>query len=826
MDAIFDKKTGKKLGEFIESTAGFRITSLNLPSNWEYIYQNRDVLMKVDQFGPVYAQMDPPGDIQMFRRESGQKFSNWIVWIKKEGAEPFNNFFRPHSNVIRQNDEPKNLNIEFLPEKAVYSFENEGLSVKTEFAIPLKGREIAMRFTIENNSDEDVKLRVCPFLMPYVNVAQLAPWDKNEWYLRSGYGVEGDKGVFWTNLLNPAGNREKRRTMTLLTEMENLKSVEISREKFMGNGSEYCPQYAIEGTLNIPAKSGKEYGKFYDETQIYSYLPVYAMEYEWEIKAGEKKSLCQTLSMAGVQTSGEMPSKEEVLKTSEWKKLFDEKVSECKDYFEKIFKANTIKTPDELFDYYTNYWVPIQMNWVASLDRGWPSGMRGTRDSAQDYAGLLYTDLKSCREVILTLLSCQRTDGWFPRQYSALGRHGNHDLRPYVDGGAFLLELFYNYLALSDDKQLLSVNIPWLDSDNESSVWEHIKTAMGYYINPENIGEHGLCKIRGGDWLDSVSLAGTEGRGETVTVTCQCVLALYFMADICEKYGIDTELIAKYKDCAESFKNAVQNSAFNKKGYFNSVFNDDGKWIFSDLDPDGEERPYGVCNWYAVISKTAKQEQFDGIFNILDKLKSDMGYRLFYPPFEKPIPHVGRQASGDMPPYMSENGNVYNHGSQGFLARALSKANMGDKLFEVMRWQLPCYQEMHPTEKALTAPYAITNCWQHLPGFDGRGMLSFLTGSVAMCQRSAFEWLIGFEPTLGGVRLSPCMPKSFDEMSLSLSYKGKTLNIKVQRSESKGLTLNGKWVKAHECDERSYREFYFIDDDMLSQGENEILIRV
>ena len=824
MEAIFDKKTGKKLGEFLPSTAGFRISSLNLPASWEYIYQNRDVLMKVDQFGPVYAQMDPPGDVQMFRRESGQKFSNWIVWIKKEGGEPFNNFFRPHANSVKQNDEPQNLNIEFLPEKAIYSFENDGLFVKTEFAIPLKGREIAMRFTLKNKGSKDEKLRICPFLMPYVNQAQLAPWDKNEWYLRTGYGIEGESSIFWTNLLNPAGNREKRRTMTLVTETAGLKSVEISREKFLGCGSEYCPQGAIDGKLNIDADKAGKYCDFLDQTQIYSYLPVYAMEYEWTLKAGESRELVQTLSMPGIQTDGEMPSLNVVLKTANWKKDFDKKANECKDYFDNLFKTNVIKTPDELFNYYTNYWVPLQLNWVASLDRGWPSGMRGTRDSAQDYAALIYTDPKSCREVLCTLLSCQRTDGWFPRQYSALGRKGNHDLRPYVDGGAFLLELFYNYIAYSGDTELLNQKLPWLDSDEESSVWEHIKAAMGFYINPENIGEHGLCKIHGGDWLDSVSAAGAEGRGETVTVTCQCVMALYNMADICKKLNLDTELIDTYISKAEAFKKAVQDSAFNKKGYYNSVFNDDGKWIFSDLDPDGEERPYGVCNWYSVISKTAKPDQLDSIFAIKEKLKSDMGYRLFYPPFKKPIPHVGRQASGDMPPYMSENGNVYNHGSQGFMTRALAKADRGQELFEVMRWQLPCYQELHPTERALSAPYAITNCWQQLPGFNGRAMLSFLTGAVAMCLRSAYEWLIGFEAVLGGIRLCPAMPDSFDEMSLKLRYKEKSLNIKVVKGSEKSLLLNGQSIPASAADERSYREFYFVNEALLSEKENELLL--
>lgn len=37
-------------GKFIENTAGYEINTLNLPASWEYIYENRDILLKVDQF--------------------------------------------------------------------------------------------------------------------------------------------------------------------------------------------------------------------------------------------------------------------------------------------------------------------------------------------------------------------------------------------------------------------------------------------------------------------------------------------------------------------------------------------------------------------------------------------------------------------------------------------------------------------------------------------------------------------------------------------------------------------------------------------------------
>ena len=42
-------------GKFIEDTAGYELNNLNMPSAWEYIYQNQDFLLKVDQFGPVYV---------------------------------------------------------------------------------------------------------------------------------------------------------------------------------------------------------------------------------------------------------------------------------------------------------------------------------------------------------------------------------------------------------------------------------------------------------------------------------------------------------------------------------------------------------------------------------------------------------------------------------------------------------------------------------------------------------------------------------------------------------------------------------------------------
>ena len=152
-------------------------------------------------------------------------------------------------------------------------------------------------------------------------------------------------------------------------------------------------------------------------------------------------------------------------------------------------------------------------------------------------------------------------------------------------------------------------------------------------------------------------------------------------------------------------------------------------------------------------------------------LKCDKGYRLFWPYLgDKPIKKVGRIASGDAPPCFGENGNVYNHGSQGFLARALSVANEGDKLFDTLKWIMPYDTSKHPTKIAFTPPYAIVNCWQQLPEFNHRGLMRFLTGSVAMAMRGVYEWMLGIAPTLDGVEISPCLPEGMEDVKVKFTF--------------------------------------------------------
>lgn len=273
-------------GNFSKSCdATYEITSLNMQTSWEYIYQNRDVLLRVDQFGPVNAQVHPPKDIMLFKREHDDKFSKWLTWITCEGVNcdgPFTNFFRPEVNG-KPGMQPQDFKITFAPHQAVYTGTIDGLRITTTFFIPREGTEILMTLKIDNLTERTLSPKVTPVLVPYVNPAQLAPWDKAEWYLKTALWKDKE-AVFCTKLMNASGIKENRRTALLWTTQDSLATAEISLEKFCGSGDINRPETIFENGLRMNAQSAPEYGVYDNDNQIYGYPPVHAAQYSFSLK--------------------------------------------------------------------------------------------------------------------------------------------------------------------------------------------------------------------------------------------------------------------------------------------------------------------------------------------------------------------------------------------------------------------------------------------------------------------------------------------------------------------------------------------------------------
>lgn len=775
---------GKK-GFFTSDAAGYQITDWNVRGDWEYIYQNRDILLKTDQFGVVVAQANPVNDIFLIRREGSEKYSKWRVWVRKNEGAFVSNFAYPKTV------EPKNGYIRFLPEKAEYCYEFDGFSVKTELFIPRKGSIVVSTTTVKNTGAEKAKFDVLPAVLPYVNGADYDIWDKAEWYNQTSVAKDGDLTAFYTKRLSPRTKKDERRLAVFLC--DKMQESDIRAAAFTGNGTFDCPDGLNEKEWlfdreNMPS------GFDFPERNSLGGLPfVYAARTSVELAAGEEESFTQILSMqdkagCGVFDRAQYESLKKYLDRAEREK----EIAAVKAYYASIFNSRTLRTGEPAFDKFVNEFLPLQLMWVASLDRGWPTGLRGTRDAANDFMGIAYYDEKWAREVLLTLYSNQQANGWLPRQVASVEGSKKVDLRSYSDSGAFLMEFLHEYVRLTGDMSVLNEKIGWLDAEGTDMLLNHLLRSVEHYILPENVGEHGLCKIYGGDWLDALNNVGLRGKGESVMVTCQVAMGLKDTAALLRFLQKDVEKAERYEKRAQELLDSVA-VAYNEKGFYNAVFTDEGRWLFSDCDEDGECRPYGPANYYALCSGAAKGNE-EHVLSALEKLRSPIGYRLCDPAMgRKPMKCAGRMGSGDQQIGMWENGNVYNH-AQGFRIRALASVGRGDELYETLSFLLPYDENIHDPNVTLSPPYAMLNCYQSQPLYDGMAGSPFLTGSIAMAERAVYRWMLGIVPELEELKICPCLKKGKTDIRANFSIRGKRIEV-VYTGDNTGATpslrLNG-----------------------------------
>lgn len=737
---------GENYGKFSKKPGGYRIEKLPEAGNYEYIYKNDETLVKVDQYGIITVQINPPVGEAVFKREEREVGSPVKAYFS-DGESVFNNF-----DVLRADK----LTIDFLPEKSIYRLIFGKTEVVTELFVTEKNKRFVMNVTVKNLGEQVKEYSILKCAFPYLNELLMAPWDKPEWYTRTEYLK--DKNAFLTTKYSVAGKKEERRYLTIVSNDET-NNRELSLERLTA----LTKNFSV-----IPDKIGGV-----TEDTLYAFKQCVSTLATVNLKGGESYSFTQVFAV----TDDEKKIVENIKNSV---KYFDSTVQKAEEEklaekHAELFSVRTVKTGDPDFDSFVNGFLPLEMYWVSSLDRGWPTGMRGVRDAANDFEGMLCYDKQMCKGVIENIFSKQRSDGWYPRQVP-FGTGTKFDLREFVDSACFFTEYVYDYLAYTGDYSILENKYGYYDCETQESGLTHLKKGMDYLLSDDALGVHGLVKMRGGDWLDCLSGAGKKGRGESVMVSCQLVMCLKYLVEILNKVGQVNE-VEKYEKAGYRLKNAINKAAFNGR-FYNAVYTDNDTWLFSEKDEDGEERVYVPTNAYAVISGVASGKENE-IFNEIAKLKTSDGYKLFSKPLGgKFIDGIGKMGTGDFQPYFAENGSVYNHGSQCFLIRALAKAGRYEEISDVLGYALPLYADKHSPEKTCSAPYAITNCYHLVPSFYGRSGFSFLTGSVAMIERAVYSWVFGLNFALDNIVITPCVPKEYANAEITTPFNGHNLTIK------------------------------------------------
>jgi len=788
-----------------------------LKTPWYYIYSNRKVLLYVDQNGPVKVQYQPPNGILIIKRELGENQSKWQVWVQADelnGGVAVSNFGKPDL----KNEKKENVTVKWAPEKAIYTAKYDNAEIRTEIFVPADKATVCMKTTIINTSGKEMDFNVLPSVFPYVNIPQMVAWDLPEWYLSTRIMHKGNMLTFHGQMKDPEMREDGDRSVTFNVDFDEDAEIELDMAEFCGAGNFFSPDKVISGKpLNYKMKEADSLGFGGQQS-------VYAAKYKFTLKAGEEKTLTQVMT---IQENYHYDENENLLEKAYFdNKLYTERVRETKNFYNEIFEKRSIKTQNKLYDNFINYFTPLQMLWVGSLDRGWPSSMRGIRDASQDFMGLMHLDEKWTRETILDMLLHQQTDGWMPRQISTVSRTAPHDMRYYCDGGAFLLELIHEYMTFTRDLSLMNEKVMWLDSDEESTVLEHIARCTQFYLDEKNIGEHGLCKVWYGDWWDPMDKIGMEGRGESVTVTAQMILNLKNLSDMYKwlyKKGVADEsyhaLSESYLAKRELFIENMKKHAFNSCGFFNGYFNDNGKWLLSEKDPDGEKRVYLVSNAWAIISECLPKEmQQKVIDNIEKECFGRMGYNTNSKGFPVFIDKAGRKGNGSSP-----QAAPYNH-AQSFFARACCVCGDAEKAYKATRYILPIEEKYAPPEKTCAPPYAIANSYSNSDKSLHRAGFQFLSGTVSYVLRIVYNFFFGITFSYDALILKPCIPEKFGDCEVSFKYLDKSFKICCKKTDNadKKFTLNGI-VQSTEKNEKSGLETAYFPDDVLEE-ENIITV--
>ncbi|MDX2111714.1 MAG: N,N'-diacetylchitobiose phosphorylase [Verrucomicrobiota bacterium] len=473
-----------------------------------------------------------------------------------------------------------------------------------------------------------------------------------------------------------------------------------------------------------------------------------------------------------------------------------------KNYWHGILENFSTKTPDADFDHMINVWnaynALVTFEWSRACSLVYTGDSRdgfGFRDTVQDFLGVIPAIPERVQERLELMLTGQEsTGGARPEIRPWLHKPGEMKPTPAHEYRSDDCLWFFNavptFVAETGDVSFYNKEIPYSDTGS-ATVFGHLRRALEF--NLERTGKNGLpCGLLA-DWNDCLKLGY---HGESVFVAFQVRYGLTQYAEIAALLGRPEE-----KEWAlaqrESLDAKIQKVCW------------DGEWFIWAIAEDGtvfgtkdysEGQIYLNTQVWAVISGAATPEQREKCLDSVQaKLATEFGLRLCNPPFSKTPVKVMRAVL--MNPGNKENGGIFSHTQSWGVMAEILRGN-GDKAFEYYRAFMPsAYNDR--AEVREIEPYA--HC-QSTHGPDskkfGVSRVSWLSGTATWSYYSATQWLLGVRPEVAGLRIDPCIPKSWPGFTVTRRFRGKTVKITVKNPDGvshgvKSLKLNGKAIEGN-----------------------------
>jgi cellobiose phosphorylase len=459
---------------------------------------------------------------------------------------------------------------------------------------------------------------------------------------------------------------------------------------------------------------------------------------------------------------------------------------ELKESRTALFERNRVSTPDANMDALINHWSR-QANLFGSRWCRW--GYMGYRDIVQQGYGIAGIDGARTRRILLDALGRQYANGLAIRGWNPV------DVKQYSDSALWLAFTLCAYLRESGDLALLGEKVPFYDG-GEASVREHVDKALDFLEG--NKGSHGLCLIKFGDWNDSLTSVGKEGRGESVWLSQAYVEAMRQMAALALFLG-EKDKAQGYLDRGLRMKDTVNDQAWDGEWYLR-CFDDEGQPVGSKVNDQASIFMETQC--WALISGLADKRRAEALIASMDeRLGTDLGYLLLAPTYTRLEERVGRISS--MEPGIAENGTIYSH-LNAWMIMGLLRLGMADKAYELFKKISPAYCGEEGDPKRLAVPYMYANSYSgpdhHNKPFEME--YTWITGSVAWFGTIIPGEMLGVDADYEGLRIKPCIPSSWKECSLVRRWRGADYHVVIRNpSGLQGggidLVIDGRKMKGN-----------------------------
>ena len=815
-------------GHFDDKKREYVITTPRTPLPWINYLGNKDFFRLISNTSGGYAFYKDAKLLRITRyRYNMSPFdSNGIYFYIKDNETIWNPGWQPVKTELDSYECRHGLGITTI------TGQKDGVKAVQETFVPIGDTCEIDRVTLENVSGEKKSLK----LFSYVEFCLWNAADDNENFQRNW--STGEVEVEGSTIYHKTEYRERRNHYAVFSVNADVNGFDTMRDEFVGlyNGPA-APQAVCEGKCRNSVAHG--------------WAPIGAHEIDIELAPGEKASYIFVLGYCENEKDKKFIGPNIINKEPAHRLLekyrndadVDKAIGALSAYWDELLSIYNVKTGSEKLDRLENIWNQYQCMVTFNFSRSasyYESGMgrgMGFRDSCQDLLGFVHLIPERARERIIDIANTQFQDGSCYHQYQPLTKKGNADIGGgFNDDPLWLIAGTSAYIRETGDYSILDEPCAF-DSDMSVAkpLLDHLRISFNYIKTHK--GPHGLPLIGRADWNDCLNLNcfsdtpgqsfQTSGPSEGPVAESTFIAGMYVkygneLAELLEHLGNDDEAAEVRKETA-AMTAAIEDGGWDGE-WFVRAYDAESKPVGSKSCEEGQIfiEPQGMCVMAGVGKNNGKAEK--ALKSVAERLDSKYGIALLQPAYTKYHLELGEISS--YPPGYKENAGIFCHNNP-WIVVAETVLGHGDRAFEVFRKTCPEYLEdigeIHRTE-----PYVYC---QMVAGPDaptfGEGKNSWLTGTAAWTMTAVSQYILGIRPTLDGLAIDPCIPKSVKGFSAVRKYRGRTFNITVENSGNekgvKEMTVDGKAISAKENADASGNTLFVIPAD-LPEGEHEVKV--